>query len=94
MNKKSSRTKNLSYAAIAGQAGCWITLMVFVALFAGLWLDAQLGLRGPFTVGMVVISVPITLFVVFRIVLGLLHRIEPLPKNKQPTDSPNEEVNR
>lgn len=67
--------------------------MVFVALFVGLWLDAQFGLKGPFTVGMVIISVPITLFVVFRIVLGLLKRIEPLPKNKQTTDSPNEEVN-
>jgi hypothetical protein len=67
--------------------------MVFVALFAGLWLDAQLGLRGPFTVGLVIISVPITLFVVFRIVLGLLQRIEPPPKDKQPTDSPNEEGN-
>ncbi len=67
--------------------------MVFVALFAGLWLDAQFGLKGPFTVGMIVISVPITLFVVFRIVLGLLSRIQPLPKDKQATDSKNEEVN-
>lgn len=67
--------------------------MVFVALFAGLWLDAHFGLKGPFTVGLIIISVPVTLFIVFRIVLGLLQRIEPLPKDKQPTDSPNEEVN-
>lgn len=66
--------------------------MVFVALFVGLWLDARFGVKGLFTVGMVIISVPVTLFIVFRIVLGLLKRIEPLPKDQQPTNS-NEEVN-
>ena len=76
-DKRPSRVKNLSYAGIAGQAGCWLTLTVFGALFAGLWLDAQFGLKGPFTVGLVIVSVPISLFIVVRIVIRLVEAIQP-----------------
>jgi hypothetical protein len=89
--KKPSRVKNLSYASIAGFAGCWIMVMVMAALFAGLWLDAQFGRRGPFTVGLVALSVPITLFVTVRIVLRLVESIQPPPKkNEADSDSSNE----
>lgn len=79
--KPPSRIKNLSYTAVAGFAGCFITVMVIAALLVGLWLDARFGLRGPFTVGLVVLSVPVTLWLVVRIVLRLLKEIQPPPKN-------------
>lgn len=72
--------KNLSLAGIAGFAGCWIIIVVFVALIVGLWLDAQFGLRGPFTIGLIVLSIPVTLFVVLRIVLKLISMIQPPQK--------------
>ncbi|NWG18066.1 MAG: hypothetical protein HXY41_15690 [Chloroflexi bacterium] len=71
-----TRVKNLSYAGVAGLAGCFITVIVVAALLAGLWLDARFGLRGPFTVGLVVLSVPVTLWLVVRIVLRLVNAIQ------------------
>jgi len=78
-----SRVKNLSLTAVAGFAGCLITIMVIAALLAGLWLDARFGQRGPFTVGLVVLSVPVTLWLVVRLVLRLLKEIQPPSKNHQ-----------
>jgi MFS-type transporter involved in bile tolerance (Atg22 family) len=63
-----------------------ITVGVVGALLIGLWLDAQFGLRGPFTVGLIVLSAPISLYIVLRIVLRLMAEIQPPPKTK-PTDT-------
>lgn len=78
-----SRVKNLSYTAVAGLAGCAITAVVLVALFIGLWLDAQFKVRGLFTVGLVTLSVPVTLWVVVRIVLALVRAVQPPTTPKQ-----------
>lgn len=72
-----SRPRNLAYAAIAGQAGLVTILVVFIALFAGLWLDAQFGLRGPFTIGLLVLSVPFSLFLMVRLALSATGAIRP-----------------
>jgi len=72
-----SRPRNLACAAIAGQAGLSTVLMVFLALFAGLWLDARLGLRGPFTIGLLVLSVPLSLFLMMRLALSATGAIRP-----------------
>jgi hypothetical protein len=81
------RIKNLSIAGITGLAGCLIIVMVMIALLAGLWLDARAGVRGPFAIGLVVLSVPITLFVVLRIVLRLVRLVEPPRPTPQDTDT-------
>jgi hypothetical protein len=76
---------------VAGQAGCWLTITVFGALFAGLWLDAQFGLKGPFTVGLVTISVPISLYIVVRIVLRLVAAIQPETNENEYTSHQSKE---
>ena len=86
--KQPARIKNLSVVGIAGFAGCWIIIVVFVALIAGLWLDARFNVRGPFTIGLIVLSIPVTLFVVLRIVLKLISMIQPQQKpDDQDTDT-------
>lgn len=81
------RIRNLAFAGIAGLAGIIILTIVLAALFFGLWLDANvLGRRGLFTVCLTVLSMPVSLFVVFRLVLRLVRAIEPPPpppKEKQ-----------
>lgn len=84
--RKPSRTRNLSYTAVAGFAGCWITFVVLAALLLGLWFDARLGVRGLFTVAFVILSVPISLFIAVRIVLALVKQIQ-APKTDQNVDS-------
>ena len=79
------RVKNLSLAALAAQAGCVTFLIVFGALLLGLWLDSQLGLRGPCTFGVIILSVPFSLYAMLRIALGAISLIEPQPKDNVTT---------
>ncbi|MFW5771895.1 MAG: hypothetical protein ACOCZH_01135 [Phototrophicaceae bacterium] len=71
------RARNLGLAAVAGQAGCWTIVIVFVALFLGLWLDSQMGQRGLFTFGLVILSIPVSLMVMLRIAVSAINRIDP-----------------
>jgi hypothetical protein len=72
-----SRIKNLSLAVLAGQVGCVAILIVVSALLLGLWLDAQLGRRGPCVFGLLILSVPLSLYAMLRIALGAINRITP-----------------
>jgi hypothetical protein len=72
-----SRVKNLTLAVMAGQAGCASLVFIVVALLIGIWLDARFGVRGPFTVGLLLLSIPLSLFVMVRIALGTIKQIEP-----------------
>jgi F0F1-type ATP synthase assembly protein I len=78
---------NLTLASIAGQVGCLTLVIIFVALFAGLWLDKYFDTRPIFTIILLLSSVPVTLFLMFRLVKAATNRIKPLRENtKIPTD--------
>ncbi len=83
------RTVNLGYAAVAGQAGCVTLGVIIISLLAGLWLDAQAGTRGPFTIGLLLFSIPFSLFLMVRIALGATARITP-PRRKDEQDHTQE----
>jgi len=70
-----SRIKNLTLAGISALTGCVALLVVLVALFLGLWLDQQLGQRGPATILVLILSVPVSLYLMTRLALGLVRRI-------------------
>lgn len=71
------RMQNLAYAAVAGQVGCTTVILVIGALLAGLWLDAQFGVKGPFTIILLLLSIPLSLVLVLRIALGAVRAIRP-----------------
>jgi hypothetical protein len=73
----SRRAINLSLAAVAGQSGCATVIIVFTALFVGLWLDARFDQRGLFTFGVLVCSIPFSLVVMLTIALNAIKRITP-----------------
>ena len=78
---------NLTLASIAGQVGCLTLVIIFVALFAGLWLDRYLETKPLFTIVLLIGSVPVTLFLMFRVVRAATNRIKPVQnsdKNKIP----------
>jgi F0F1-type ATP synthase assembly protein I len=86
---------NLTLASIAGQVGCLTLVIIFVALFAGLWLDRYLDTKPLFTIVLLIGSVPVTLFLMFRVVRAATSRIKPVQnsdKNKIPT--PEEDSDR
>lgn len=79
--KRVQYTLNLLLASVAGQVGCLTLLIIFAALFAGLWLDRYLDSRPLFTVGLLIVSVPVTLIVMFRVVKSATDRIKPTQTN-------------
>ena len=85
------RAMNLTFAAIAAQAGCLTLIIVFSALLGGLWLDAQLGQRGPCTFGLLVLSIPVSLYAMLRLALGAISRIQ-IPENSHETHSETTET--
>jgi MFS-type transporter involved in bile tolerance (Atg22 family) len=81
---------NLTLAAVAGQVGCLTLLIVIAALFGGLWLDSRFQTRPMFTVGLMVLSVPITLVVMFWVVRTTTSRLQ--AKTEKDTENLQEEV--
>jgi F0F1-type ATP synthase assembly protein I len=82
---------NLTLASIAGQVGCLTLVIIFVALFAGLWLDRYLDTKPLFTIVFLIGSVPVTLFLMFRVVRAATSRIKPVQNIKSNTISTTEE---
>ena len=72
----SKRISNISVATIAGAAGCVMTIAIVGALVLGIVIDKLLGFRGPFTIGLVLVGAPVSLYVVFRLTLTLIKRTQ------------------
>ena len=67
---------NLTLVAVAGQVGCLTLIVVLAALFGGLWLDSQFDTKPIFTVGLMILSVPVTLVAMFWIVRKATSRLQ------------------
>ena len=65
----------LALAGLLGSVGCVTLIVIFVALGIGLWLDLQFDSRPLFTVVFVLASIPVTIFLMVRIVLVGMRRI-------------------
>lgn len=76
-HNRSNRVRNLTLAGIAGLVGFVTVLLVGGALLLGLWLDAQIGARGPLTVVLAVLSVPVSLGVMLFLTLRMARAIRP-----------------
>jgi MFS family permease len=69
---------NMSLAGVAGQVGCVTVGIVFGSLFAGIWLDRWLGTRPLLTVGLLLGSIPVTIFIMFWLVKSAVAKIQPV----------------
>ncbi|MCZ2097635.1 MAG: AtpZ/AtpI family protein [Anaerolineae bacterium] len=78
-NRQSEYVRNLALAAVAGQAGCLSVVLIFMALFAGLFLDARLNTHPVFTIGLVLVSVPLSLYAMIRLMLSSVGAIRHAP---------------
>jgi hypothetical protein len=66
----------LTLAGVIGQVGCLTLVIIGIALSAGLWLDNQFQTRPIITLALVIASVPLTIFLMFRVVLSLAPKIQ------------------
>ena len=72
---RAQQVLRMTLAGVVGQVGCLTLLVIAVALAAGLWLDSQFGTKPILTLVLVLASVPVTLFLMFRIVLSVVPKI-------------------
>lgn len=79
---------------ILAQVGCLTLTIILVALLAGLWLDGQFSSRPLFTVGLVVLSIPITLFLMYRVVMRSASRIQQITIGEATKSDSPEDVSR
>ncbi len=55
---------------------------IFGALLAGLWLDKVLNSKPILTIVFILVSIPVTLFLTFRVVKSATARIQPATKKE------------
>lgn len=70
-------------AEAAAQIGCLTVVIILLALGAGLWLDSRLGTKPWFTLGLVLASIPLSLFMVVRMALSVARRAYPPEEQKE-----------
>ncbi|NDJ76245.1 MAG: AtpZ/AtpI family protein [Chloroflexi bacterium] len=77
-------TRNLALAAVAGQSGCVTVILIFAGLFLGMYLDSRLGTHPAFTLGLILFSIPVSLYAMIRMMLssvGAIHLSPPVGKS-------------
>ena len=81
-DKQQQRT-NLALAAVASQVGVVTIVIVLASLIGGLLLDKQFGTRPMFTLLLLIVSMPVTVFLMIKIVKSATSRIQPVIKKEQ-----------
>jgi len=79
-------TKTLT---VGGEVGCLTLIIVIVSVFGGIWLDRILGTKPLFTVGLVLLSAPLSLFLTFWIATRAVKDLQP-PKSS--TENKNNSI--
>ncbi len=75
--------RNLALASVAGQAGCLTIIIVFMALFGGMFLDSRLDTHPVFTIGLVLLSVPVSLYAMIRLMLSSVASLRMTPSAQE-----------
>ncbi len=79
---RQQKTYNLILAAVASQVGCLTLVIIFGALIAGLWLDRTFGSKPFFTMLFMIASMPVTLYVMFKVAQSATSRMKPVIEKK------------
>ena len=75
-NDRAIGSLQLALTGVLGLVGCLTIAIIAVALVGGLLLDNALQTRPLFTLILVIASVPLTIFIMVRIVLSMAPRIQ------------------
>ena len=69
-NRPEGVVKNLALAGMMSQVGCVTVVIVVGALLVGLWVDSLFNTRPLFTVGFLLMSIPVSLYSLVRVALS------------------------
>lgn len=83
----------MALAAVTGQVGCLTVVIIIAALLLGIWLDNLLGISPWMTLILLIVSMPITLILMFRVARAATSRmVMTPPENTQNTPTQEEEL--
>ncbi len=68
---------NLTLVGIVSQVGCLTLVIILAALLLGLFLDSRFNTRPWFTIGLVIVSIPVSLVLMFIIVRTAIKKLKP-----------------
>ena len=75
-------------SAIGLQAGCLGAGLVIGALLLGLWLDGQLHTRPWFTLGLLLVSAPVSVYAIYRFALRAAQSMQARERSSQEDKPP------
>jgi F0F1-type ATP synthase assembly protein I len=64
-------------------------VIIFAGLFAGIMLDRVLNSKPLFTIGLILASIPLTIYATFRVVKTASSRIQPDAKKEKSEEEPH-----
>lgn len=76
---------NLTLVGIVSQVGCLTLVIILAALLLGLYLDSRMNTRPWFTIGLVILSIPVSLVLMIFVVRTAVKKMKPetLKQTKQ-----------
>jgi len=89
-DKDHRKAINLTIIGIFGQVGFLTLFIIILALLGGLWLDKTFDSKPLFTIILMIASVPVSLVLMYKIVMWATTRIRPTEK----TPIPEEDLDR
>lgn len=81
---KQNNTRNMVIAALTGQVGVLTLIIILAAVFGGLALDNHFGTKPWFTIGLLVASIPVSIFTMVFLVKKAVSRIKTLGSEVNP----------
>lgn len=68
---------NLTLVGVVSQVGCLTLVIILAALLLGLYLDSRFNTRPIFTIGLILVSIPISLVLMFIITRAAIRKLKP-----------------
>jgi F0F1-type ATP synthase assembly protein I len=81
--------KNLTLAGMLSQIGCLTAFIAIAALGIGLWIDSTLNTKPIFTIILLLLSIPVSVFVLIRVSLDTAAQIQTPQKEAEKKEGEN-----
>ena len=82
---------NMTMIGLASQIGCLTVVILFAALFGGLWLDKTFDSKPIFTIFLVIVSAPLALGLTFWVAMRAARKVSTPAAGEQDSNLSEEE---
>lgn len=80
------RIINLTIAGLVGQVGCLTLVIILGAVLGGLWLDTHFDTKPAFIIGLMIVSIPVSIVVTLMIVRKAISKIKNIPTQSKQSE--------